>query len=161
MPTYCSRGSGARSWRSHLHWILAIAASAAAAWITLSAHAGGLSACALADQADVAQAIGSATGPAQPDQIGGCSWMSAKAGISIQPQDGGRAKFEFDRGRIQGAQAIPGLGDDAFGFQSLAGFVQINLLKGDHYVVIILQDAEGANRMKRASVLAANIAQRM
>ena len=87
--------------------------------------------------------------------------MSAKAGISIQPLDGGRAKFEFDRGRTQGAQTISGLGDDAFGFQSLAGFVQINLLKGDRYVVIILQDAEGGDRMKRATALAAKIARRM
>jgi hypothetical protein len=122
---------------------------------------GGLSACDLASAAEVATAIGAATGSPQSDQVGGCSWMSARGGVSIQPQEGGRSKFEFDRGRTQEATAIPGIGDDAFGFQSLAGFVQINLLRGEHYVVIILQSEGSNDRMQSATALAASVAARM
>jgi hypothetical protein len=123
---------------------------------------GGLSACDLVDPADVEAAIGSATNPPKADQIGGCSWMSQRgSGLSIQPQEGGRSKFEFDRRRTQGAILIPGIGADAFGFQSLAGFVQINLLKGDHYVVIILQGEGPVDRMQAATALAARVSARM
>jgi len=123
---------------------------------------GGLSACDLVDPADVEAAVGAATSPPKADQIGGCSWMSQRGGgLSIQPQEGGRSKFEFDRRRTQGAILIPDIGDAAFGFQSLAGFVQINLLKGDRYVVIILQ-GEGPNyRLRAATALAAKVAARL
>jgi hypothetical protein len=122
---------------------------------------GGVSPCGLATPAEIATAIGAPAGNPQTDRIGGCSWMSARGGVSVQPKDGGRQQFDFDRRRTQGAQPVDGIGDAAFAFQSLAGFVQINILKGNRYVVMILQSQAPGDHMQAARSLAASIAARM
>ena len=122
---------------------------------------GGVSPCGLATPAEVAAALGAAAGAPQTDRVGGCSWMSARGSVSVQPKDGGRQQFEFDRMRTQNAQPVTGIGDAAFAFQSLAGFVQINILKGNRYVVVIVQSQAPGDHMQAARALAASIAARL
>jgi hypothetical protein len=62
---------------------------------------------------------------------------------------------------MSGTESISGIGDAAFAFHSQAGFVQINLLKGNHYVVIIVQPVGGTDAMSAARQLAQKIAARM
>jgi len=121
---------------------------------------GGLAPCRLVDAAEVSAALGSPVGAPQPDLVGGCSWMSAHGGITVQPKQGGRSQFEFDRSRMSGAQSIAGIGDAAFALHSLAGFVQINILKGNRYVVVTVQP-QGIDAMAAAEQLARKIAARM
>jgi hypothetical protein len=122
---------------------------------------GELSACALVDVGDVTGALGAPASQPRPDQIGGCSWSAGAGTVSIQPKDGGRAQFDSDRTRLTGTTTLTGVGDAAFAFQSLAGFVQINILKGGRYVVLTVQPQTGANAMPAASRLAASIVSRM
>ena len=117
--------------------------------------------CRLVDPGEASATLGAPLGAPQPDLVGGCSWMSARGGLSVQPKDGGRSQFEFDRSRMSGTESISGVGDAAFAFHSQAGFVQINLLKGNHYVVIIVQPAGGTDAMSAARQLAQKIAARM
>ena len=74
--------------------------------------------------------------------------------------DGGQEKFAFDRGRLT-TVALPGVGEDAFAFNSVAGFVQLGLLKSGTYVTIVLQLQNDPARLEKAKALAASIARRM
>jgi hypothetical protein len=57
--------------------------------------------------------------------------------------------------------ALPGVSDDAFAFNSLAGFVQLGLFKGGTYVTIVLQLQNDPALLEKAKALAAYIAGRM
>ena len=87
--------------------------------------------------------------------------MSLRGGLSVQPKDGGKSQFEFDRSKMSGTLQIAAIGDDAFAFRSLAGFVQINVLKGNHYVVIILQGQTAGDQLQAAEAIARTISSRM
>jgi len=128
---------------------------------TSAPDAGRRSTCSLVDPVDVEAALGSVVRAPFLDGIGGCSWRAARGELSIQRKDGGRKQFEFDRSRMNGTSPLAGLGDDAFAFRSLAGFVQLNVLKGRHYVIIIVQPANGGDPMPAAEQLARKIVGRM
>lgn len=125
---------------------------------------GGIAPCGLATKTEIEAALGGPAGPAQADRIGGCAWHALAAagdGVTIQPKEGGRSQFDFDRGRLPSAVPLSGLGDAAFAFASPAGFVQLNLLKGDRYVVIMLQRQNDPRRLETAKTLGAEIAGRL
>ncbi len=125
---------------------------------------GGLDSCAVATKAEIEAALGGPAGPPQADRAGGCHWGSMRVagdGVTVQSKEGGRTSFNFDRGRMSSATALPGIADDAFAFVSLAGFVQLNLLRHDHHVVIILQAQRDPARLEKAKTLAAEIAGRL
>lgn len=122
---------------------------------------GGLSACHLLDPRDVEEALGGSGAMPQADRIGGCSWMSRQGGLTVQPKNGGRSQFEFDRSRTIGATQQDGIGDEAFAFRSLAGFVQISFVKGNRYVIVIFQPQGGEDPMPVARQLARKISMRI
>lgn len=125
---------------------------------------GGVDPCSLATKAEIEAALGGPAGPPQADRIGGCHWGSMRIagdGVEIQSKEGGRATFNFDRGRMSSTSALPGIGDDAFAFVSLAGFVQLSLLRHEHYVAIILQAQRDPARLEKAKALAVEVAGRL
>lgn len=89
------------------------------------------------------------------------SRSAAGDGVTLQLIDGGRSKFDFDRGCFQRAVAVAGVGDDAFAFVSQAGFVQLYFIKGAGYASVTLQNSRDANRLESAKALARKIAARM
>jgi hypothetical protein len=119
--------------------------------------------CALLTKAEAAAALG---GPvAESRQGGDTCFYGAQTGagnsVTLQLIDGGRAKFDFDRGRIQRIAALPGIGDDAFVFVSDAGFVQLYFIKGAAYAALTLSNSRDANRLESAKALARKIAARL
>jgi len=81
--------------------------------------------------------------------------------VTLQLIDGGRAKFDFDRGRVQRIVSVAGIGDDAFAFVSDAGFVQVYFIKSSRYASLTLQNARDPNRLENAKALARSIAARL
>jgi hypothetical protein len=127
------------------------------------ARAGGVDVCSLIGQAQIEAALGGPAVRAPGGTVGGCAWRSSSVagdGVTIQVDDGGQEKFTFDRGRLT-TVALRGVGDDAFAFNSLAGFVQLGLLKNGSYVTIVLQRQDDPGRLDKAKGLAAFIAGRM
>ena len=125
---------------------------------------GGVNPCALATKAEIEAALEGPAGPPEADRVGGCHWGSMRIagdGVTIQSKEGGRSTFTFDRGRMSSTSTLAGIGDDAFAFVSLAGFVQVSLLRHEHYVVIILQAQRDPARLEKAKTLAAEIAARL
>jgi hypothetical protein len=119
--------------------------------------------CALLTRADAAATLGGPVGDAR--QGGDTCYYGSLAGagdsVTLQLIEGGRAKFDFDRGRIQRIASVPGIGDDAFVFVSQAGFVQLYFIKGTGYASLTLANAHDANRLESAKALARKIAARL
>ena len=118
-------------------------------------------ACAAIDDATAAQALG---GPVQrnsgPGLPGMCSWRSTATpgdALTVQVEDGGQAKYDFDHGNLR-VHDLSGVGDEAFGFASPAGFVQLGMMKGGTYVTIVLQRQNTSDIAQRAVELAKAIA---
>lgn len=137
--------------------------TSAAATASKSSATGSRDACALLTKADAEAALG---GPvADLRRNGNSCYYGSKSvagdGVTLQLIEGGRSKFDFDRGRVQRAVGISGIGDDAFAFVSQAGFVQIYFIKGVGYAAITLQKSRDANRLESAKALARKIAARL
>lgn len=116
--------------------------------------------CALLTKTDAATALG---GPVSDPRRGGdtCYYGAQLAGrdsVTLQMIEGGRSKFDFDRGRMQRIASAAGIGDDAFSFVSDAGFVQIYFIKGTSYASLTLQNSRDANKLEIAKALARKIA---
>ena len=128
-----------------------------------SASTGAHDGCTLLTKADAEAALG---GPASDLRRSGDScYYGSKAvagdGVTLQLIEGGRSKFDFDRGRIPKAVGLSGIGDDAFAFVSQAGFVQLYFIKGGGYASITLQNSRDGNRLESAKALARKIAARL
>ena len=128
-----------------------------------SATTGARDGCALLTKADAEAALG---GPVSDLRRSGDScYYGSKAvagdGVTLQLIEGGRSKFDFDRGRIQKAVGLSGIGDDAFAFVSQAGFVQLYFIKGSGYAAVTLQNSRDVNRLESAKALARKIAARL
>ena len=127
------------------------------------AGSGARNGCTLLTKADAAAALGGPVGDARQGRDT-CYYGSLAAGsdsVTLQLIDGGRSKFDFDRGRIQRTASVPGVGDDAFVFVSQAGFVQLYFIKGTGYASLTLANAHDANRIESAKALARKIAARL
>jgi hypothetical protein len=81
--------------------------------------------------------------------------------LTVQAFNTGRIGFDAAKSRTFNTVALPGIGDDAFGFVSLAGFVQISLIKNNHYVAITLQNQRNPVQLETAKALATKIANRL
>jgi hypothetical protein len=122
---------------------------------------GGISACSLVTQDEVESAMRQRMASPEPDKVGGCNWRGSGDGLTVQVFDTGQAGFNAARSHSVGTMTFPGIGDDAFGFVSLAGFVQINLIKNGHYVAITLQSQRDPSKLETAKTLAQKIAGRL
>lgn len=122
--------------------------------------------CDVMDDATVSAAFGAAAWRDRNPQSllpGLCEWRSkgvAGDGLTIQVDDGGQDKYDFDRAKLP-VNDIAGVGDAAFAFVSPAGFVQLGMMKGGIYVAIILQVQNAPDVLDRAEALARAIAGRM
>lgn len=121
---------------------------------------GVVDACAVLTKADAAAALGGPVG--EPRRGGDTCYYGAMASggdsVTLQIIDGGRSKFDFDRGRLQRTAGVQGVGDDAFLFASQAGFVQVYFMKGAVYASLTLQNSRDGNRIENAKSLARKIA---
>ena len=152
-------GGGGRRTSGFAMLLLAPLATA----LVVAARAGGVDVCAVIDQSQIEAALGGPAARAPGGTTNGCAWRSASVagdGVTIQVDDGGQEKFAFDRGRLT-TVALPGVGDDAFAFNSVAGFVQLGLMKDGTYVTMVLQLQNDPGRLDKAKALAAYVAGRM
>jgi hypothetical protein len=122
---------------------------------------GGIAPCSLVTQEEVESALKQRVGPPEPDKVGGCNWRGAGDGLTVQVFDTGRAGFDAAKSHSVGTTSFTGIGDEAFGFVSLAGFVQINLIKNGRYVAITLQSQRDPSKLETAKTLARKIAGRL
>ena len=120
-------------------------------------------ACAVIDDSMAAQALeGPGTRDTNPQSAlpGMCAWRSNDVpgdGLTVQVDDGGQEKYDFDRSNLP-EHDLQGVGDEAFAFVSPAGFVQLGMMTGGIYVSIVLGLQKGDDRLKRAVDLARAIA---
>ncbi len=120
----------------------------------------GIDACALVTADDVQTALNQRITTPQRDRSGSCTWRGAGFdALTIQAIETGQAGFTNAKTRTANTVAIYGVGDDAFAFVSQAGFVQLNLVKSNHYVVITLQSSR--NALDAAKAVAAKVASRL
>lgn len=97
---------------------------------------------------------------ARRDSLSTCLYSSQRMpgnGVSLELNDGGRSKFDFDRGRMSGTRMVPNTGDAAFEFVSAAGFVQLYVLKGNSYFTITLTNERDRHISNTAIQLARQI----
>lgn len=125
------------------------------------ANPGEITACSLLTQEEVESALRQRVGSPEPDKAGGCSWRgSSGGGVSVQVFETGQNGFNNAKKRSLQSTPLPGIGDDAFGFASLAGFVQIELIKNGHFVALTL-DQNDPSKLETVKTLATKIAARL
>lgn len=120
--------------------------------------------CAILTRADAVAAMGSPVVNPRRDSTGTCYYGSQSKpgdGVSVQLLDGGREKFDFDRGRMSGVAPTSGVGDAAFEFVSAAGFVQVYALAGKQYFMVTFYKPGDPNSRRTAADLARTIATRI
>ena len=95
--------------------------------------------CSLLTASEAAAALHASSITPRADSFGNCTYQdvfSSNGSIEIQPEDGGASKYDFDHSNIDHPQDLSGIGDKAFAFVSAAGFTEVHILKGSHYVVV-------------------------
>jgi hypothetical protein len=115
--------------------------------------------CALLTAADAAAVMRSRV-MSPTNSLGTCFYGSQSSpgdGVALQLIDGGRSKFDFDQGSISNTRPLNGLGDAAFEFFSAAGFVQVYVVKGNHYFEITLTNSHDRALRRSAYQLARQI----
>jgi hypothetical protein len=119
--------------------------------------------CALLSKQEVESALHQSTRNPEPNQTGGCFFGSTSSGdgITIESPGTGKSGFDAAKGRTRGMTPLSGIGDDAFAFASMAGFVQINLIKNNKYITLIYMNQRDSARMQTAQGLAKLIAGRL
>jgi len=126
------------------------------------ANPGEIAACSLLTQEEVESALRQRVGSPEQDKAGGCSWRgSGGGGVSVQVFETGQNGFNNAKKRSLQSTPLPGIGDDAFGFVSLAGFVQIQLMKNGHFVALTLESQRDPAKLETAKALATKIAARL
>ncbi len=126
-----------------------------------AAQLSGPNPCAMLTKSEAEATMRSPVMDARRDSLSTClysSQMMPGNGVSLELNDGGRSKFDFDRGRMSGTRMVPNTGDAAFEFASAAGFVQLYVLKGNTYFTITLTNQRDPNISNTAIQLARQIA---
>jgi hypothetical protein len=120
--------------------------------------------CAILTRTDATAAIGSQVLNPRRDTTGTCSYgsqVSPGESVSVQLLDGGHGKFDFDRVHMSGVASLSGVGDAAFEFVSVAGFVQVYALSGNQYFMVTLFKQSDPNLRRTTANLARVIATRI
>ena len=123
----------------------------------------GTGTCLLLTKQEVESALGQSIRDPQPDRVGGCYFGSTSGADSVTIQSPGTGKSGFDatKAHMTGMTAISGIGEDAFGATSMAGFVEIHLIKSNKYMILIYQNQRDSNRIETAKRLARLLAGRI
>jgi hypothetical protein len=123
---------------------------------------GGITPCSLVTQGEVEGALRQRVGSPQPDKVGGCFWQAQSGGsLTVQVFETGQGGFNAAKKRSIRSTPLPGIGDDAFGFVSLAGPAQIQFIKNGHFVAVVLQNQGDSAKLEAAKALATKIAARL
>jgi hypothetical protein len=123
---------------------------------------GGLDACSLITIDEAQSALHQQTQRPEADRVGGCNWRTNSGDdITVQLPGTGRQGFDASKAHTSGTTPLPGIGDDAFFFASLAGFIQIDFIRNGHYAVLIYQCERDPDKLGTAKTLAAKIASRL
>ena len=118
--------------------------------------------CSLLTQQEVQNALKQEVSSPEPDKVGGCNWRgSGGSSVSIQVFETGQNGFNAAKRRSLQSMPLPGIGDDAFGFVSLAGFVQIQLIKNGRFIALPLESQRDPSKLETAEALATKIASRL
>jgi len=121
-----------------------------------------IAACSLLTQEEVENALHQRVGSPKPDKAGGCSWRGpGGGGVTVQVFETGQNGFNNAKRRLLRSTPLPGIADDAFGFVSLAGFVQIQLIKNGHFVGLTLESQRDPAKLETVKSLATKIAARL
>jgi hypothetical protein len=119
--------------------------------------------CSLLTLADATAAMGSKVVNAPHEGTNLCQYQSptqAGDGVTLEVNDGGREKFDFDLHRVIGAAPLTGIGDGAFVFVSVAGFAQVSVMKGALYFTVTVMNQRDHHLKESAAALARKIASR-
>jgi len=121
--------------------------------------------CAFLTASDAAAVMGSPVMAPRDDHWTKTCYYNSRSvggdGVALQLIEGGRSKFDFDHQRISYTKPLSGVGDAAFEFVSVAGFVQVYVLKGSQYFMITLTNRNDRNLARSAAELASQIANRL
>jgi hypothetical protein len=123
---------------------------------------GGITPCSLVTQGEVEGALRQRVGSPQPDKVGGCFWQAQGGGsLTVQVFETGQGGFNAAKKHSIRSTPLPGIGEDAFGFVSLAGPAQIQFIKNGHFVAVVLQNQGDSAKLETAKALATKIAARL
>ncbi|HEV8014219.1 MAG TPA: hypothetical protein VGP48_01735 [Stellaceae bacterium] len=118
--------------------------------------------CALATTAELQAIVNQPVRGPLPGGPGICAWqIGGMNAISIQYNATGQAGFDNAKSRTTNTVALSGIGDAAFAFVSAAGFVQVDVVKHNRFVVVIDQGGGAATRLAAAKAIAAKVASRL
>lgn len=118
--------------------------------------------CGLLTTQEVGAALHEEVRPPQKMQTGGCIWRGAETdNVTIEAPGTGRPGFENARSRMSPTVSLGGIGDAAFAFTSLAGFVEVGLVKGNNFLTVVVQTRSGKDTQAAARSLSAKIAGRL
>jgi len=118
--------------------------------------------CSLLTVQEIGAALHEQIQPPQSIQTGGCIWRgNGTDSVTIEAPDTGRPGFDNAKVRTSPVVSLTGIGDAAFAFTSLAGFVEVGLVKGNTFLTMIVQTSGGKGVQAAATSLAAKIANRL
>jgi hypothetical protein len=95
---------------------------------------------------------------------GVCQYQSptqAGDGVTLEVINGGRDQFDAARNNTSAAVPLAGIGDAAFVFVSVAGFVQVSVIRGSLYFTVTVMNQRDHHLKDSAIALARKIASRL
>ena len=134
--------------------LIAVASRAPAAAAT--------SLCSLLTAQEVGAVLHEPIRPAQSIQTGGCIWRGTGTdSVTLEAPGTGRPGFDNAKSRTSPTSSLTGIGDAAFAFTSVAGFVQVSFVKGGTFLTLLVQTRDGKGAQVAARSLSAKIASRL
>jgi hypothetical protein len=119
--------------------------------------------CSLLTLADATAAMGSRVVNAPHLGTGVCQYQSPTQpgdGVTLEVINGGRDQFNAARDSTSPSIPLPGVGDGAFEFVSVAGFAQVSVIKGSLYFTVTVMNQRDHHLKESAAALARKIAAR-
>jgi hypothetical protein len=135
------------------------------ALIAIASHTRAVAAtnlCNLLTAQEVGAVLNAQIQPPQPMQTGGCIWRGTGTdSVTLEAPGTGRPGFDNAKSRTSPTASLTGIGDAAFAFTSVAGFVQVSFVKGGTFLTLLVQTRDGKSAQAGARSLSAKIASRL
>jgi hypothetical protein len=127
-----------------------------------SRAAAATSLCSLLTTQEIGAAFHEQIQPPQSIQTGGCIWRGTGTdSVTIEAPGTGRSGFDNAKNRTSPVVSLTGIGNAAFAFASVAGFVEVGLIKGDTFLTVLVQTRGGKGAQAAAEALSAKVAGRL
>ena len=140
--------------------ILFLVALSAVAFHTRAVAATSL--CNLLTAQEVGAVLNAQIQPPRSMQTGGCIWRGTGTdSVTLEAPGTGRPGFYNAKSRTSATVSLTGIGDAAFVFTSVAGFVQVSFVKGGTFLTLLVQTRDGKGAQAGARSLSAKIASRL